>query len=360
MTQMAMFILLVIVLAYLSRHFHWVNSGGVSITGVFLGIAVVLWLWLCQRLLARRRLLLPVTNIVSRTALQLPESDYRPPLLRIGAQPSQVASLLWQQLRQAGPVCICLIGISTLWTLVFAVTSLSPRPLTFVSVVGQTFPAFAILSASWLGAIVFYGDNVNRRCAFFADRGIEPTRIWWTRMVPPALSCIILLLLIAGTAASVGLDDWPQFLAVAIVLFAFGQLVSQWVERPLLAFFAAPAYAGVSLAPIAYVMDYFDGDFALILMTVPVLLFASWRLTGRWLENRVKAGYTIRVLAYTGIAVLIPCLWIIGQSFFSKPFTVVTSVEAVETVVVTTVESESSVPIETRATYHVRIRGEMP
>ena len=88
-----------------------------------------------------------------------------------------------------------------------------------------------------------------------------------------------------------------------------------WVERPLLAFFAAPAYTCVSLSPCFYLMDQFNGSLAVIVLTVPVLLFASWMLTGRWLEGRVKAGYTARVLAYTAVAVLIPCLWIVGSAW---------------------------------------------
>jgi hypothetical protein len=49
------------------------------------------------------------------------------------------------------------------------------------------------------------------------------------------------------------------------------------------------------------------------LLVVPVLLFASWRLTKHWLEGEVQSAYTVRVLAYTALAVLLPCLWIGSQ-----------------------------------------------
>ena len=95
-----------------------------------------------------------------------------------------------------------------------------------------------------------------------------------------------------------------------IVLFAFGQLVSQWTDRPLLAFLAAPAYAFVSLSPIFYLIEAFDAPFAVIVLTVPVLLFATWRLTRYWLDGQIKSQFTARVLAYTALAVLMPFLWI--------------------------------------------------
>jgi hypothetical protein len=173
-----------------------------------------------------------------------------------------------------------------------------------------------MLSASWLGAIVFYGDNVHRRCAFFADRGISPTRIWWTRIAPPAAACLVLLALIGLIALAAYSNHrerlyWESFQSVAlmIVLFAFGQLVSQWADRPLLAFLAAPAYAFISLTPVFYLMHRFDANFAVILLTVPVLLFATWQMTRHWLDGEIQTTYTARVLGYTALAVLMPCIW---------------------------------------------------
>ena len=100
---------------------------------------------------------------------------------------------------------------------------------------------------------------------------------------------------------------------LVLVLFAFGQLVSQWVDRPVLAFLAAPAYAFVSLTPLFYFFAWQEASpFALLLVVVPILLFASWHLSRDWLSGRDRAMYTARVIAYTIAAVAAPCLLYYG------------------------------------------------
>ncbi len=284
---------------------------------IVLGVGFLLVAWLLQMLLARRRFLLPVGSFVPRAVANLSESrEYRPSRLPVHTQPSQVVSLLWQQLRQTGPVSIALVAISTVFAFAYALTYSNANRHNAAGILALC-PGFIALSASWLGAIVFYGDNVHRRCAFFADRGISPTRIWWTRMAPPATACLILLALIGIVAAAAYTDARGRLItdsfhaaALMTVMFAFGQLVSQWSERPLLAFFAAPAYAFVCLSPVFYMIEVFDVSFDVIVLTVPVLLFATWQLTSYWLDGQIKAQFTARVLGYTALAVLMPFLWI--------------------------------------------------
>jgi hypothetical protein len=189
--------------------------------------------------------------------------------------------------------------------------------MSVVHVFGGISPLFTLLSASWFGALVFYGDNVHRRCSFFADRGISPTRVWWTRLAPPAIACLVLIVSVVLVRFNVQEEVLVQlhgplvaYMVLLAVLFAFGQLVSQWTQRPLLAFVAAPAYTAVSLLPVAYMLDRYHASFTVTLLSVPVLLLATWRLTGRWLDGKVQHGFTGRVLGYTLIAVLLPCLWI--------------------------------------------------
>lgn len=171
------------------------------------------------------------------------------------------------------------------------------------------------VAASSLGALVFYGDNVRNRCGFFADRGIAPTQLWWTRLAVPAGACVALLIAAGFTAdarARTGFDDTLVMFTLILVLFAYGQLVSQWVERPLLAFFAAPAYAAVTLSPLVFLIEKFNQPVYLIALVAPVLLLASWQLTQRWLEGGDRTRFTYRVVGYTAIAILLPCMVIVG------------------------------------------------
>jgi hypothetical protein len=180
-----------------------------------------------------------------------------------------------------------------------------------------------ILGWIWLGALVFFGDSVHRRCGFFADRGISPTAIWWTRLLYPLAILIPTTIVVPWSWAELGIGSMPNILAVgaasAVVCFAFGQLVGQWVRRPTLSFFAAPVYTAVSLAGIEFLYVLYDYLAFTIVLMAPVLFFASWRLTRRWLERRLDFGYHWRAMAYTALALALPCAAVFGHRWFTTP-----------------------------------------
>lgn len=285
------------------------------------GIAVIAVAWGLQSVFARQRLLLPSETTRFNHRGDLPVYTYRPPVSIASRRPTEVASLLWQQIRQTAPLCISLLGMANLFILAFCISNPGGVLNGPVRTLGFFSVPFVVLCGSWLGASVFYGDTIRHRCGFFADRGISPTRIWLTRMAPPAVACGILLLSMSLLWFNLSRDEFRQiwgapwqFMVLIIVLFAFGQLVSQWTERPLLAFFAAPAYAFMCLMPIFYAIERFNSSFLLLILTAPVLLVATWRQTGRWLEGR-KRQYAARVIGYTAAAILLPILLIPIQFF---------------------------------------------
>ena len=288
---------------------------------VAVGLAIIALAWGLQSLFARQRLLLPIETTGFQHRGDLPVYTYRPPVSIAPRRPTEMASLLWQQIRQTAPLCIALVGIANLFVLVFCISQPSGMLNGTVRTLGFFSVPFVVLCGSWLGASVFYGDTIRHRCGFFADRGISPTRIWLTRMAPPAVACGILLLSVGLLWFNLSRDEFRQiwgspwqFMVLIIVLFAFGQLVSQWTERPLLAFFAAPAYAFICLMPIFYAIERFNSSFLIIILTAPVLLFATWRQTGRWLEGR-KRQYATHVIGYTAAAILLPIVLIPTQFF---------------------------------------------
>jgi len=292
---------------------------------VFLaGAGLLLLIGLVQHTLARRRLTFPDSSrwVLPQETLAN-ESLYRPPFMGVGPKPSQAAALLWQQCRQTAPVCISLIGLSLLLMLLYATTRDRPArsggALMLIS--GGLAPGFITLSASWLGVVTFYADNRHRRYAFLTDRGISPTKVWWTRLAPTlsgALFLMISLVAIGHLMIRDTVHGWSevwQITSLIIVMFAFGQLVSQWIERPVLAFLAAPAYTGVCILPISYFLE--GSTLSWIGFTVPVLLFASWHLSKRWLEGRNKTAHTIQVVGYTLLAIALPCLMHAGSRFIT-------------------------------------------
>ncbi len=179
-------------------------------------------------------------------------------------------------------------------------------------------PLIVAIGASWIGGLAFYGDNVRRRCAFFADRGISPTLIWFTRVLVPVLCCVVLvgLALLGGIG---GRHGGIAFAALIIVMLSFGQLVGQWMQRPVMTFLAAPAYTAVAAVILVIVLSLYSTYIWMAIWVAPVMLLASWRLCGRWLAGRVDFGYQWRVFAYTALAIAVPIAVVMGSRYFSTP-----------------------------------------
>ncbi len=291
------------------------NHGELSLMAFPAGAGFLLLIGLVQHTLARRRLTRPDSSrwVLPQEMLVNP-GHYRPPSMGVSQKPSQAAALLWQQCRQTAPVCVSLIGLSLILMLLYATTR--DRPVrsggVLMLISGGLAPLFITLSASWIGVLTFYADNRHRRYAFLADRGISPTKVWWTRLVPTLVGALFLMISLVAIGHLVirdmahGWSEGWQITSLIIVMYAFGQLVSQWIERPVLAFLAAPAYTGVCILPISYFLE--GSTLPWIGLAVPVLLFASWHLSKPWLEGRNKTAQTIQVVGYTLLAIAMPCL----------------------------------------------------
>ena len=285
---------------------------------------LLILLGLLQYALARRRLTRPEgAKVMYGSESPSTSRYYRPPSLGLQARPSQGTTLLWQQFRQTAPIAGALVLGSIFMMFMFALYSPLEergRARGLLAVFAACSPLVIGLSASWLGAITFYGDNQDRRYAFFADRGISPTKVWWTRLVPPLISCLVMVAMLLAITAIVNLSQ-PEhrpsvwfatwfLVAMILVLFSFGQLISQWIEQPLLAFLAAPAYTFACLIPTFYFADNNSSLLLLIFLMPPVLFFASWQLSKQWLEGKNKIIYGLQILGYTLAASILPLLFV--------------------------------------------------
>ena len=59
-----------------------------------------------------------------------------------------------------------------------------------------------------------------------------------------------------------------------------------------------------------------------MLLAVPILLLASWRLTRPWLEGQNKLVHVFQAIGYTMTAIAVPCLVAVGRvalTAFSLP-----------------------------------------
>lgn len=270
------------------------------------GMALVLVGWGAHLLLARRRLTSPASSPRHRLASDhASPSAYSPPRFLTMVQPSKRRALLWQQYRQMGWFSIALA------VLVAVVLVICDNPSRNFRFIAEIAPLIVWVSVAWIGGLTFYGDNVRRRVDFFADRGVSATQIWLSRLLLPTMLSVVLLI-VASRGRPVILDvaTWMSLIWIA---FGFGQLVGQWVRRPVLTFFAAPTFAAVVAFFHALIFSLYYPYLWLTFFVTPVLLFASWRLTSRWIANRIDFGYHWRVVAYSALAIALPiaCLFAI-------------------------------------------------
>ena len=306
----------------------------ILVAAVLLGL---LCAWCLQRMLAKRRLnrvsgrssILPLDTMKSDLAYQLPVAV-------IPRRPSIVAALMWQQWRQCLYLGLPIFGMG-MSAIVFALLEVS---------FGQAGPWLGLLplllglTALWLGGLVFYGDNFRNCCGYFAERGLKANLIWCTRLSLPLLLCLLLIACLAIGSVWVSPDaDMGFQLSISIVLiplcFSFGQLVSQWVRRPVLTFFAAPALVVVpTIFLIMFCGILYSTYLWWMLLSTPVLLFATWKLAGAWVEGKGryesykdgKLGFLrllktpeFHAVSYAMLAFLLPMIVIMSLRIATMP-----------------------------------------
>jgi hypothetical protein len=89
--------------------------------------------------------------------------------------------------------------------------------------------------------------------------------------------------------------------------------------RPILTFFAAPAFTAVTCIVLVWLITRYPTYYFNLMWVAPVLLFASWRLAGRWLSGKIDSGYHWRVLAYSALAVAMPILAVWASRRLTTP-----------------------------------------
>ena len=173
----------------------------------------------------------------------------------------------------------------------------------------------ANLSMTAIPCLTFYGDSVRGRANFFADRGISPTLVWLTRV---SVTAFFALIVIVGCAIAVGGDAY-FLVPVMISGYALCVLVSQWVSRAALVFFAAPAVLTFCALPLAMLLEQHAAWTPILLVSAAFLLFASWRLTADWMSRSKGQRYGWRYARACVVAVAIPFVLVVGTRLATMP-----------------------------------------
>ncbi|MCO8124451.1 hypothetical protein NHH03_22115 [Stieleria sp. TO1_6] len=302
------------------------------------GAAVLCVLFMIHGWVARRRLTKPQSDIRTRISDQLASDAFRPPssslpanspfghspyrnalsgnswystaLIRRPLRPS--VALIWQTMRQSG------------WLIGSAVAA----AMLSLLILGLGLDGLAIIAAVLLptallviGGVTFYGDSVHRRCMFLSDRGVSPSRVWLTRVTPTLIATLVIaaIAMFAAWMDGAGRGDLLAISGVLLATYALCQLVSLWSPRPILVFFAAPVLAlliGFGLMPL---LEYYSRAVGVLWLMVPLLLFASWRLTPDWMSGSIGRIFHAKFFSYLVLATVLPYVLVLGFRWVTMP-----------------------------------------
>ena len=271
-------------------------------------LALIISLALINQIIARFQLkrkedspslLQLAANLVTREKAPVPQSDIQ--------QQRAWKSLLWQQYQQIRvPIRLWLgvIGFFLLGTIIFRRILILEALEAFFrpGVVGlvMTIASFS------LGVLSFYQDNRHKTKAFLAERGVTPSFVWWTRVLPTLGAFVVIVVAhrIASTTPALlysAVQSHPQVLATLFLFFASGVLISQSIEHPIFAFLVTPCHAFFVFSVLHSWAPIYEFT-ATIASTV--LLYGSWRLTQRWMDGRINPKFAGSVIGYTTLATL--------------------------------------------------------
>lgn len=242
-------------------------------------------------------------------------APYRVNRLRSRPRRAMTASsgLLWQATRQQSGL---LMGIALLLTLALIYYSLGGSPMWAGTLVA--------LAVSWLGAGVFVGENSRRQARFFADRGVAPFQVWWTRQAAPVglLAAIALLALALAAVTPIQPSDpmWRFYLGELIGLLCLSGLlvysVSQWVSQqlrsPIVAAVLAPPLACGSLVLLLSWLQWLDLPNSGLWLGIALPLVATAWTTRRWLEQNMRPWQAIAQVSL--LAIVLACGILLGIS----------------------------------------------
>lgn len=178
------------------------------------------------------------------------------------------------------------------------------------------------LAACWIGVFAYQGDRMHQRIRFLADRGVSPTRVWWTRHWIPAVIILAagLLRFALRPGQAWGVDELPsvvtydffRFLGIAFGIYGVSQWASHWLRSPIIAAVLVPLVTLMVGVFAIFALELFEAPAWLLGVSVLVLFFATWFQAKAWMDGSWNWKYYAKHAGFLAIALvlpLIPGLW---------------------------------------------------
>ena len=225
--------------------------------------------------------------------------------------------MLWQMVRQSWMLWTAVGVFCGLWLLIAGPIRLfdfSDNDMTR-NVISRdsSVPLWMIgsLLILWMGVFAYQGDSMAQRVRFYADRGVSPSLLWWTRHWIP-----LTILLGLGLARywslrennSLDLVETFTCLAIALAIYITGQWVSQLIASPIISAIAAPiAMVAMGLYCLSAAL-LMGAPWWIFIATFAILMVATWWMMKAWMERRIDWKYYLQHGAFAAIALTIPWL----------------------------------------------------
>lgn len=276
---------------------------------LFAGAACVFVIGLI--LVARRRLLGPSDEPWVRWQFPRLRSGPSKQTMLASIRPSIFKTLLWQSARQVRWMAVGALVSST----VVMVTQRTG----FQSMMAPLLLIFFHIVHLFLGVSAFSGERKRPRVGFFADRGVSPTLVWWTRLVPSLLVSVVIAIgvFVWDQYHSTGNPPGPMSLAFQpnpfllifgsqLLAFWIGVSVGQWQTKPTFAYCVSPMIASAWMSPVClFLLRLYPDQAWMLFPAMAVWIFASWRLTTMVMEGRSGPKVWGRGVGYAMMAMLV-------------------------------------------------------
>lgn len=235
---------------------------------------------------------------------------------------SASGTLLWQFRNQNRPILVSLIAA---FTICFPIANSQIMGMNRVGGIGALVVTFCVViafsSLCWIATLTFQGDQIQNRVQFLAERGVSPTRVWWTRQLVPLRWMLIFSLIVTVFVILPRKDGSGQMLFAGCILYAVSQWLSQLIR---------PVAIVALLGPIASISAYVYGRATIDeLATSPVIvvislivipMLATWLMMRRWMEGRRGWSYWMTHGGLIVVAMVMPAFHYLRVYAFADGF----------------------------------------
>ncbi len=209
--------------------------------------------------------------------------------------------LLWQTFVRVR----WMLAIAALTYLFLLLSSIS---MTVGIAISETLQQQALLGilvpiSGLMGMFVFADDQLRHQFRFFAEHGVSPHQVWWSRQ--RFWMGMLLLSLLVAIVAEITLDhliiyrpdfwrDLGIFCVANILAYAAGQLCSQWIRSSIV---AGPITVVLTIVLTAWSLLMFSLGVSLWGTVVPiplVLLLATWANADDWIKESRQGRVRVR------------------------------------------------------------------